>query len=400
MTPASYPADTSTPSCYARAEPRLNRWLEKYQRDRAAHEKARRSHADPATLDADFARVVKAMGLSTCHLRPDDLQIATAMLHDGARATVEHFQNHELSENLGKIVDVLEAHSSWSSGNPEIRVSPELAAFVEALTSSASVAVLTNKRYVCNGGMVLPLFVLRSVTVGDPWYSPWKFDHLGSSQDRAFRRVCLRLLARMAFLSAERSLASEATHPFMVLLEMCRGREGNRVEMRPVLAVPGSFLVQPTSQAAFLQVIFLMIFVHRRFPWHPRRQYLADVRYREELSRDGSGDDIGLANRMVRIVLEVPGVLHALVVDNDTWHIFVTYSAGTRSNDPRQMGKRLFGESCLSGCFRSRIEEDRLVALLRDTRLVSKWLCGENGRHILLDVCRQRRRRVLQVMIA
>lgn len=318
------------------------------------------------------------------------------MLHDGARATLEHFQDYELStSNLGSIVDLLSALTAAGA------VIPELAALLDALTSSASVAVLTNKRYVGNGGMPLPFFVLNSVVVGDPWGSQ-TVGNSGSSQDRAFRRVCLRLLARMAFLSAERSLARGATHPFMVLLETEHGPKDRRGDMLPFEAVMARLLVHPTNQPAFLQVLFLTIFVHRRFPWPSRRQYRADVRYRDVMRPRSAWDGVELTNQMIRIVLTVPGVLQALVVDHDLWHILVTYGAGIRVNDgdcPWHGRKHSFGEYCLNPCFVSRIEEGKLVALLRDTRLLSNWFCGESGRYLLLEVCRQRRRRVVQVMI-
>ncbi|CAM9797152.1 unnamed protein product [Ectocarpus sp. 4 AP-2014] len=93
------------------------------------HEKARRSHPDPATLDADFSRVVRAAGLTRHHLHLTELRVATAMLHASARATKEHFQDFE-SNNLGDIMHHLEAHRvPWASA-----VAPELTAFLEAIT--------------------------------------------------------------------------------------------------------------------------------------------------------------------------------------------------------------------------------------------------------------------------
>lgn len=394
----SHPAGTPTPSCYAGAEARLNRWLEKYQRDRAAHEKARRSHADPAKLDADFACVVEAMKFyAQGPLRPADLRAATALLHGGARAT---FHDSGIP-NLGDIVDLLETHTSWWAQSPA--VIPELAAFLEALTSSGSVGVLTNRRYSGNGETPLPLFVLHSVTVGDPW-GPWgcgpppsQVRKFGSSQDRAFRRVCFRLLARMAFLSAERSLGRGATHPFMVLLETRHGPTNyhGAGEVRPLeLDSERLLALHPVNRAAFLQVLFLMIFVHRRFPWPPHQQYGTDARYRDAWRRStGPWDFIKIINRMMGIVLTVPGAAQALVVDDEVWHVLATYGAGIRTNDSK------FGHCCLNFCFRSKIEEDKLVALLGDTLVTSSWLCGEIGRFVLLEVCRQRRRRVVQVMI-
>ena len=385
-----------TPSCYAGAEGRLNRWFLKYQRDRAVHEQARRSLADSATLDADFALVVRAMSLRQCHLHLTELRIATAMLRDGARATIEHFPDYELSSsNLGDIVDLLSAHC-WPGASAVV---PELAAFLEALTSSGSETALTNKRYVGNGGMPLPFFVLHSVTVGEPWGSI-KNDDVGSSRDRAFRRICLRLLARMAFLSAERALARGATHPFMVLLETEHGPE-TWGAMLPFEAVRVRRLGHTINQLAFLQVLFLMMFVHRRFPWTSRGQYEADAQYRDTSQPLSAWDGVELTNQMIQIVLTVPGVLQALVVDLDLWHILVAHGVGiVVGNIERPLGyrkKRNFGASCLNDCFRGKTEEDKLIVSLRETKLLSTWFCGEAGRHLLLEVCRQRRRRVVQV---
>lgn len=100
------PAGTSISSCNAGAEPRLKRWLDKYQRDRAAHEHARRSRSDSTTLDADFAQVLREMTLSQCHSHLMGLRIATDKLLNGARATIDHFQD-ESNSNLGGIVDLL-----------------------------------------------------------------------------------------------------------------------------------------------------------------------------------------------------------------------------------------------------------------------------------------------------
>ena len=329
-----------------------------------------------------------------------ELRAATALLHGGARAAPEHFQDYELStSNLGDIVDLLETHSTYSSAGSSMV--PEHAAFLEALTSSGSAAVLTNKRYCGNGGMPLPFFVLNSVTVGNPWGSSSPgIESLGSPKDLAFRRVCLRFLARMAFLSAERSLARGATHPFISLLETRHG-PGDRGELLPFKDFRAQQFVHPTNQAAFLQVLYLTIFVHRRFPWPSRRQYRADALYRDALSPLSTWEGIELTSQIRRMILTVPGVVQALVVDNNLWHILVTYGVGTRANDrscPRPRRNHNCGVHFLNSCFGNRVEQDKFVALLRNTRLLSDWFCGQAGRHLLLEVCRQRRRRVVQVI--
>lgn len=87
----------------------FSRWLKKYQRDRAAHSKARRGHSDPMALDADFAQVVKRMGIVWCRTRLAELRPATGMLLDGARVSTEHFRDYYFSSfNTGNIVDLLE----------------------------------------------------------------------------------------------------------------------------------------------------------------------------------------------------------------------------------------------------------------------------------------------------
>eukprot|EP00752_Nemacystus_decipiens_P008595 g7674.t1 len=340
---------------------------------------------------------------SGCHLHLTELRAATELLHNGAKATTEHFQDNELSsKNLGDIVDLLSAHSfsgAWSA------VAPELAAFLDALTSSGSEAILTNKRYVGNGGMPLPFFVLHSVTVGEPWgdgpQGSTESSDVGSSRDRAFRRICLRLLARMAFLSAERRLARGAAHPFMALLETKHGPE-TYGEMLPFEEVRAPRLAHPTNQSAFLQVVFLMMFVYRRLPWSSREQYLADAQYRDASRPLFDWGGVQLKNQLCTIILGVPGVLQALVVDGGLWHVLVAHGIGIRVDpEERPLGftfKRNLGEYCLNDCFGSKTEEDKLIVLLRDTRLLSKWFCGVAGRYLLLEVCRQRRRRVVQAV--
>ncbi|CAM9772352.1 unnamed protein product [Ectocarpus sp. 12 AP-2014] len=205
----------------------------------------------------------------------------------------------------------------------------------------------------------------------------------------------------MAFLSAERALARGVTHPFMALLETKYGPEYYG-EMLPFEEVENRLLVHPANQSAFLQVLFPMLFVHRRFPW-PSRQYLANALYRDASRPLCAWGGVRLMSQMIRIVLAVPGVLQALVVDGNLWHVLAAHGLGSRVDDSEHpLGfdiKRNLGHYyCLDVCFLSRTEEDKLVVVLRNTRLLSKWLCGETGRCVSQEIGRKRRRRVVQAV--
>ncbi len=127
---------------YADAASRFSRWLRKYESDRAAHAQARRAHPDPAILDAEFAHVIHDTRTFRLQTLPYELRAATDLLLQGARAHLTHFQDYELgATNFGDLVDVLE----------EKKFGKELAAFLEALTTSGSAVVLSNKRYVRSG---------------------------------------------------------------------------------------------------------------------------------------------------------------------------------------------------------------------------------------------------------
>lgn len=405
-----------TLSSYADAEPRFSRWLEKYQRDRAVHTRARRAHADPVKLDADFAQVVSRMGIGGCYNRPAEFREATRMLLSGACASTEHFRDNEGFFNLGDIVDLLE---SFVGGRAQI--APEIMAFLKALAASGSAVILTNRRYVGNGGRQLPYFVLETAVIGAPWdynYHQPSLLRLGSPHDYALRRACLRLLARMSFPSAERGLARGDTHPFMVLLETNRGG------IHPFLEIRTRFLAREyrTNQAAFLQVLYLMIFMYKRFPW-PRRQYLADVEHARRIRAPEHWVERGLlASKVVRMAILVPGFLRELVVDQNLWHVLAAYgfeghncslhlsSCCVHDNQSYYYQCDTFERSASSSCGRStelarlwnvlfsnRKDESSLIAMLRGSRLVSKWVCAKGRRPLLLEICRQRRRRVVQM---
>ncbi|CAM9343371.1 unnamed protein product [Ectocarpus sp. 4 AP-2014] len=262
------------------------------------------------------------MGMPNGHRKPAELREATEMLLNGARASTEHFRNHETFFNLGDVVDLLE---SLGEGTRHARL--VVAAFLEALTASGSAAVLTNRRYVGNGGLELPYFILQSVVIGEPWgyncNNSSGMPHLGSPKDRAFRDTCFRMLARMAFLNAECTLSRGVNHPFMVLLE------GNRGPMLPFIEIRMNHIVDfPVNQSAVLDVLCLTIFMYRALPWS-RRQHLADIEHASSV-RTPSVDDIAqlLVKKTMQMMIMVPGFLRELVVDQQLWHVLFAYDAG------------------------------------------------------------------------
>lgn len=390
---------------YTEAEPRLSRWLQKYRDDRAAHSRARNKHSDPAMLDADLARVMSRMGIPNGHRKPAELREGTKILLNGARASTEHFRNHETFFNLGDIVDLLESLLEEGARHAY----PVVSAFLEALTASGSAAVLTNRRYVGNGGLELPYFLLQSVVIGEPWGYNYNISsgipHLGSPRDRAFREICFRMLARMAFLSAERTLSRGGNHPFMVLLE------GDRGPMLPFDEIRMNRIFDfPVNQSAVLDVLCLMIFVYRALPWC-RSQHLADVEHASSV-RTTPVDYMAqrLVKNTVHLTIMVPGFLRELVVNQQLWHVIVAYCAGSveasrchlqhqsRDSPGISFGGTMDAARRLCNIFfRDRQHEERLIQMLKEACLVSTWICGEGQRPLLLEICRQRRRRVVEV---
>lgn len=289
---------------------------------------------------------------------------------------------------------------------------PDLAAFLQALTASGSVAVLTNQHEIAgSGGMALPFCVLNTVITGAPWR--WDFcpegTKLGSPKDRALRRICLRLLARMSFLSAELALSRQGeTHPFMALLHSSRGTCGGSIPMilLPFNEISWEHLVlYPTNQAALLQVTYLMGFIYRRFPW-PRRQHLADVEHARTCHATHPSRRFNLFGNTAAAALAAPGLAEALLVELDLWHVLAAYSAGSEWSCDIQSCFRRRQRSSASLEMRpplSVVERllpespDRRQADHRSegSRLLSGWVCG-GARWLLLDTCRQRHRRVLE----
>lgn len=383
-----------TNSSYEVAEARYKRWLDDYRHDREAHAKARNAHPDPAALDAEFSQAYRVLSGPSRRPSPEVdalVKAGTDLLQRGASADPRYFKNYELSgPNLGDIVDLLE------SG----KIDPPLAGFLKALTACEASAVLNNRRYCGNGGQELPYFVLRAVITGEPWGSrliavaqsgSWR------EENRTFRRACLRVLARMAFWSAECACAQGAPHPFVVLLNTDRGG----------IHLMEAFQIRHLSSEAInrgcmLQVLYLMIFVYRRFPW-PRRQYLADIEYANSLHASSSAWEgysmrTNLARRIMRIILFMPAFLHALV-EQKLWHVLVAYRVDKCDTYRCSIhhGRRRDRFCVWGDHLSSRQHERNLMQVLSNDRLISIWFCGKEGRCFLLELCRQRRRRVVQV---
>lgn len=396
-------------SCsYDEAEKRFAKWLEEYQQDREAHEQARRAHPDPATLDADFAVAlmeapasINDHGVHTSCL-PASLRPFTDMLLAGARAN-----DKRLCFKLTAIVDRGRGLSS--------RESPDLVNFVEALVASGSMAVLTCERYAGNCDWPLPNFVLIAVASGSVSGSPTK----PSARDRIYRRFCLRLLARMSFLSAERALAVDDTHPFMTVLQT-RYRPGGGTY--PVDFLYKGDLRRPGNHDAITHVMYLMVFMNRRYPWPRRHRHRADIEIAKWLQEDNTnwsarGNPMfGLirARETLTQAAILPGFLQALLEDQTLWLLLAVCGCAEDdvfdernihaalslqlTNRGREMGCSWNGRGLfLNSFFSSRRQEDRLTNMLRENRVLSTWLCSQGGRSILLDICRQRRRRALQV---
>lgn len=316
------------------------------------------------------------------------------MLLNGARATPGRgcFDDHELSgHNLGEIVDVLKGR--WN---------PDLEDFLDAITASGSMVILTNRRYVGNGGCPLPLFALEAVVSGGilGWHTSLRET---SSEDRDYRRVCLRLLARLSFLSAERELALGSTHDFMALVQAGRG-------VHPVQNIGGKDLADPRNHDPILHVLYLMVFMYRRYPWPQDQQYNIDEEIAKWIQRPDGGcnhfplcgrgnNELTIVRRTLELAVILPSFFHALMEDNSVWLLLAAclrqHSSCTAGNHVTTSG----GEKgwFLNTAFSSRREEKNLIRLLKHYRLLAAYVCGEDGRYLLLDVCRQRRRRVIQV---
>ena len=410
-------------NCYADAELRYTRWLEKFQVDRSRHAKARRANPDPAALDAELADALDTMhGLG--YDKPE-LREATDLLWRGAR--MAETSCSLLGHKLANIIYMLEADDPGREERTQI-LRPHFRAFLDALTASGSYQAMckTYGFYVVGARDVwetLPFCVLQSVVIGEPWGIDYdsKAVKLGSLEDLALRRVCLRLFARMAFLSAERALGRGETIPFMALFET----DGRK--LCPFGLIEMEHMVHPTNQAAFLHVIYLMVFMNRRFPAIGQLQHIADMEHASTvLSRPvdrylydcwGTSpknqadniygavvDPLPPSEQVLRLAFFlVPGVWKLLLEEN-LGHLLLKYCFMGYLEQPR-VGSINQGTPskvmCDTFCkvfFSSREAENALIRIFRYTGLASSsWICGEGGRFLLLELCRQRRRRVLQV---
>jgi len=417
-------------SCYADAEMRYTRWLEQFQLDRSRHARYRRAHPDPAALDAELGATLDRMGRveDRYHLEwhEPDLRGATDLLLRGARVSGSF--HHQV---LDDIINMLDSKGPFI-GRAEF-VHPDFRAFLDALTASGSVLVLDGiVEEVFIGEdfyQAYPFWVLQTVVKGHPWaVLPHDPGYRIVLDDLAVRRVCLRLLARMTFLSAERDLGRGESHPFMVLLQTRRIPRG-WTTMYPFGSIETAHVMHPINHAAFLQVVHLMMFVYRRFPWPGRQQHLADAEdAMVALSQSNKWDWVPFGiqmppfntgrrtkkvmqqckpwHKMMRLAAFVPGFLEVLL-EHDLGHLFTAYCfAGCLAGRQWVGGEMKSATTSSVKCgifpgnfrvfFSSRKLEDRLIRLFRYNGQVSRWICG-GGRCLLLDFCRQRRRRVIQV---
>ena len=336
-----------TGCCYEKAEIRFTRWLARFQLDRSRHAKARRAHPDPSALDAEFACALHELGDpgASCSGSPE-LQEATELLLRGARV-VEDYPHSLTGRKLKGII----YHLEWLDDCSRTAfVDPRYRAFLDAIVASGSSDAILDGwcSFIEFGGdkwRQLPFCLLQTVMIGEPWgghYDP-KEVKLGSPQDLGVRRACLRLLARVAFLSAERALGSGDDHPFMALLQT------DESKLYPFCSLNVEHMVHPTNQAAFLQVVYLTIFVYRRFPWAGRQQHLADVEdARVTTSPRGcwrttppymfSVDRLPhLEQALLRLAALVPGFREVLA-EHNLWNLLEAYCSEGRL-DQRQSGE-------------------------------------------------------------
>ena len=341
------------------------------------------------------------------------------MLLAGARAN-----DNRLGSKLSEIADVLDciAYSQdmrrrfpdsglLLSGGETL----DFVNFLDALVASGSMAALTCLRGAGNCDRPLPNFVLTAVASGGVLDAPRAPK---SARDRVLRRVCLRLLARMSFLSAERALAVDDIHPFMTVLQT-RYQPGRGTY--PVDVIYKRCLRKPANHDAITHLMYLMVFMNRRYPWPQRHRYRAVMGITKWLQDDNTNwcarssmSGLRIAGETLTLAVIFPGFLQALLEDHTFWLLLAACGCAEDDVfDERNMytalsllvTNRRIESLCLWGgrrpilnaCFSCRGEESRLIGMLRNNHLLSTWLCSESGRSVLLDICRQRRRRVLQV---
>lgn len=409
---------------YDEAKHRFPEWLEEYKRDRAAHEKARSAHPDPTMLDAEFVVAFDASFCSFRTLHPDSpaddlgplpcMRSLTEILLRGARATPGYFDDHELSgRNLGDVDPLL--------GRLGTRWAPGVEEFFDALAASGSMTMCTNRVYVGNGGESLWSMAFLRVT--------GQWDQGGTPLEQLlFRRASFRLLARMSFLSAERERAVGASHRFISLrpdTEFIRTVSiGGQSHHFPHYSLPWypsnpdkhfGCRVRPENYDGILHVMYLAVFMYRHYPWPQRQQCRVDEDIARLLQDSHSGCQNGFrsygCNDVVRstmeMVTDMPGLFQALLEDDTLWLLLAarccdedectTIESSFYFACVLQLVTRGRGMGRWSSVFRSRENERELTKTLKKCPEISTWLCGEVGRPVLLDICRQRRRRVVEV---
>ena len=429
-------------SCtYGEAEEALfARWLEEYQQDRAAHQEKRSAHSDPAKLDEDFFEAFRNIS-SICQNMEKAcaaMEVATNILLSGARATtcLESWERVEGQYHLRSLrypgyvegaccagpirysVDVPDgdAHrvkwdfrgvnrgrfqdGAFTGINLQCVVdtleyeimkakapTPEFEAFLDALAASGSVALLTNRRIDGGGGPAL--HQLLSLTI---YQSSARLNCVKT------HRMGLRLLARMSFLSAEQALAVGCTHPFMALI---RTRPRSPASY-PVEHISYRYLCSRSCvHDAILQVLYLTVFMYRHYPWPRQQRYRVETtiaKWVEWVEEDEQQDVVtrpNIVSETLAWAMALPGLFRVLLEDDSIWLLLATLDIEERvtAGRNRYRGARFF----LNSAFGSRQRERHLIRELKVNRAFSSWVCGKGGRRILLEVCRQRRRRVIQV---
>lgn len=323
----------------------------------------------------------------------------TDILLSGARASPEHFWDYELTSNLGEFEDLLAELGT--------RRAPGAEELFDALTASGSVALLTNRIYVGNGGEALWNFVFQAVMYGHFWGR--KGEVRTPLGELLFRRASFRLLTRMSFLGAEHGLAEGASHRFMSL-PCGKGSPW----------YPSDYIIEyrrcgwpRENYDSILHVMYLAVFMYRHYPWPQPQQSRVDEDIAELLQDNHSRCRHGVSFHgvdVVRSTLELattmPGFFRALLEDDALWLLLAARgcegeSATFQSDFKIACALQHFTSGREMGpwrkYFRSRRDERELRKILTRPPGLSAWLCSEVGRFALFDICRQRRRRLLEV---
>lgn len=194
----------------------------------------------------------------------------------------------------------------------------------------------------------------------------------------------------MAFLSAEHAVVRGETHPFMALLQT------DRQDLHLLFYMnPRGLAGNRTNQSAAFQCAVLDYVRFPGGPW-PRGQHLADAEYAERIMTPGHtiGQWIGasLPTKIIQLLVLVPGLLRELVGNQKLWDLFGAYGLDRHKCDRAAEVARWWNSFFVSGK-----EERKLARTLRENPVASTWVCGKDRRPSLPELCRQRRRRVVQV---